>query len=323
MAIERTATSPVGETIPLMPDAKWAEKAGVNPKSVKVWKAGYKRFVIAALWEHGPFVDEAHGLAVRMLCDYVEANYGLSITPGAVTTMMADGVNAPAFQKVAKNSKRTSSVRLVAMPETWYFNLQETIRTELPTLRPKRVVDPPAAPTDPEPVNGHQAAPQTAPVAVLDEPTTPSDAEWEALTRELDIDAPTVYDTQPAIELEIAQSVAMSLLTTVVEIIHAGTPEQTDARVRQLTNDLMGVQEKLGKRLEENQTMRRQLRETGDLLIAVRKERDGLRSRLHAAEANLQRAMNSDTQLIINAEVQKRIDQFMRSKPANPKEKDS
>jgi predicted nucleic acid-binding Zn-ribbon protein len=89
--------------------------------------------------------------------------------------------------------------------------------------------------------------------------------------------------------------------------------------VRALQSDLNDIAGKLSARLEDNDRMRRQLRQAGDEIQALRYERDGLRSRLRATEANLTAALKGDAVQAINGEIQRRVESIMRVAPATKK----
>ena len=302
--IQRTVRSPAGEIIEVMGDAEWVKLTGVSERGLNLWNAGSKRFIVAALWEHGVFSNSS-GRAISDMLDWIYETYGVEARGGSITTMIRDPINVPAFKRVTPHVKRTHSIQLIALPEIWYSKLMDTLAIEIQHGRVLEIL-----------------APEPQPEPIPDEIETPTDQEWANLTSALELDAPTIYDSEPVINLDIASSVAMSLLTHVVEIIHAGSPEATDARVRQLKTEFDDVAEKLSKRLEENNVMRRQLRQAGDDLQALRIERDGLRSRLRSTENNLSEILRGDQAKLIDAEVSKRIERFMNAKPESKHVKD-
>jgi regulator of replication initiation timing len=61
--------------------------------------------------------------------------------------------------------------------------------------------------------------------------------------------------------------------------------------------------------------MRKQLRQTGEELAAVKLERDGLRQRLRQTEANLNSALKGESAHAVTTEVMKRVDRIMRETP--------
>jgi hypothetical protein len=301
-----TVKSPAGESIELVDDEDWMEATGAPWEGLRQWKGGRKPEVIRALWEHGPFTDPKSGQATRKLMDYISSNYvvdDLSNKPGSLSTLMATPVNAPAFYRET-NGKRTHSIRLAALPQVWYRKLLDDIGPEEPST------------------NG--AAPEAvsqAPVVPQDSPEVPagtngagdwSDADWAAL----ELDAPTVYETEPPLELHVANQVALSLLTTVVEIITAGSADTTQlSGSRRIQEEMQQAQHLLSQRLMENDKLRRQLREAGDSITALRRERDGLRTRLRMTEHNLSEVLKGETAQVVHSEIQKRVDQFMRTTP--------
>ena len=122
-------------------------------------------------------------------------------------------------------------------------------------------------------------------------------------------------ETGPSIEVEIAGQVAMELLTRVVDIISAGNATDADPEVRRLRNELVHGQGLLAQRLEENDRMRKPLRQTGDELSAVKMERDSLRTRLRQTEANFMSALKGESAQAVTTEVMKRVDRIMRESP--------
>lgn len=294
--------SAAGNEIEVLSDDEWLELTGGTIQALRMWTRT-KPVVVRYLWEHGGVSDEKGG-ATGVLFDGIREAYPdaqLGKHPTAVTMLMADDFNAPAFDRKV-NGKRTYAIDLVAMPETWLRKLEYDLEHRKNGHHPQPIEEPVAAEPIEEPpaaVNGH----------------TPTDDEINELLDSIQTDAPTVFETSPPIDLEVASQVAMSLLTTVVEIISAGTPTVVDTKVRQLQSDLETVASRLAQRLEENERMRRQLREVGDEVRALRQERDGLRSRLRATETNLQAALKGETSQAVTAEINKRIDQFMRVAP--------
>lgn len=288
-----------GDEIEVLSDDDWLELTGGSIQAMRMW-AKSKPLVVRYLWEHGA-VSEERGRATAVLHEGIRKAYpnGQLGEPTAITMMMSDSFNYPAFERNV-NGKRTYGIKLVAMPETWLRKLEYDLEHRTNGAKPPAVQEPVAVEEFPAvPVNG----------------TTPTDEEINALLDSVQTDAPTVYEQSPPLDLEIASQVAMSLLTTVVEIISAGTPTVVDTKVRQLQTDLETVAQRLAQRLEENERYRRQLRDLGDEVRALRSERDGLRSRLRATESNLQAALKGETSQAVTSEINKRIDQFMRTTP--------
>jgi regulator of replication initiation timing len=283
----KTVKSPAGRDIEIVDDDDWiASVGGTDNKTIRQW-TGLKPAAIRELWLHGPAVNKS-GQATRTLYErIIEANPHEELgTLQAMTPMLADRPNAPAFKRET-NGKRTYTIELVAMPELWYAKLLDDL--EPPVYRAIPIEPPPSA-------NGIE--PEVA------------DEELERI-----IEEPEPERYAPPIELEIASQVAMSLLTTVVEIISAGSPSAIDGKVKQLTTELAAVSERLGSRLEENDRMRKQLREAGDEINALRHERNGLRERVRKTEANLAAALKGESLTAINHEITKRVDQIMRATP--------
>jgi hypothetical protein len=304
----KTVTSPAGETIEIVPDVDWCELTGTTDHALRMWNAGAKRFLVGELWLGGESADPKSGRATTLLHARMRERFGDEIKsqPNSITMMMSDYLNAPAFERKT-NGKRTQLIRLIALPELWYGKLMANLDEWEDT-----------SPIDPDPIP--EPPPGDREAAELMEPiilgSTQTDESFEEMIRDMELDAPTIYaDEKPPLEISIASQVAMSLLTTVVEIISAGSGAAVDEKVRALTGDLEDVMGKLGARLEENDRLRRQLRQAGDEITALRHERDGLRSRLRSTEANLTAALKGDAVQAINGEIMRRVDAIMRVAP--------
>ena len=303
----RTVKSAIGTDIEIVADTDWALTAGVSPKALTNWH-GSKPLVIRELWEHGPAID-ANGGATAVLYERMQKHYPNTFHKlperSAITPLLSDEGNAPAFERNVKG-KRCYSIELVAMPDVWYRKLIGDLGIRMPTFAATPVA---LNGTKPEPIE----ATEPPPVVQLDEFVSTD-------TETLSIDIPDV--SGPSIEVEIAGQVAMELLTRVVEIISAGDSHGvTDVKLRQLQTEYETVAGRLAQRLEENDRMRRQLRETGEELAAVKLERDGLRQRLRQTEANLTSALKGESAHAVTTEVMKRVDRIMRETPRpNPRE---
>ena len=309
----RIVVSPAREHVEVIPDADWLEATGVGEYSLRPWTLA-RRPVLAALWNHGKFT-ESSGRATALW--HAEAQkYGYAGARTAINAIANDDSFQPAIEQDLRG-KRRYSVRIVALPESWFRKLA----AEWPA------------------VNGSTASKATRPP--VEEPATveaipePSVEDREAanlmksvIMPESELDLPElppdepVEDYAPPIELHVASSVAMALLTQVVEIISSGSPADTDRRIRQLTTDLADASDKLARRLSENDHMRKSIRDLGEEIIALRSERDGLRKRLRAAEINLERATSADAQAFINDRVQDEIAKIMRTTPTSRPLKD-
>ena len=293
--------SPAGDSIQIVPDAEWAEAVGESERSLRQW-GGMKRtkaLMIRALWEHGEFTEKS-GRTSGLVLNYINEQYGeTDIALHSIMHIWKKPMNYPAVSLNVRG-KRTYSMKLVALPETWHRKLLADIAASPSSNGPQPTQEAPEAPQEASQMNGEAQV------------TNWSDADWEALQ----LDAPTIYEEPPPLEAHIAGQVAMSLLTTVVEIISAGTADTKQlSGSRQLASELEHAQGLLAQRLQENDKLRKQLREAGDNIVVLRHERDGLRSRLRATEHNLNEALKGETAAAVNAEIQKRVDQFMRVTP--------
>jgi hypothetical protein len=217
---------------------------------------------------------------------------------------MGDTVNAPAFDREL-NGKRTNSIQLVALPEMWHRKLLADIGPGKPSSNGDRVAaDSPQVPQEATELPGGTDV-TTGAAGFTDE-------DWQAVQ----LDAPTVFEVAPPMEIQMAHQVAMAMLTSVVEIISAGTADTSSLSGSQrLQAQLTESQHLLSQRLMENDKLRRQLREAGDMINALRTERDGLRSRLRMTEHNLTEVLKGETAQAVNAEITKRVDQIMRQAP--------
>ena len=308
-----TVTSPVGDRIEIVSNEDWVKVTDTPEHGLRQWYVGRKPWVIRALWEHGEFTNSS-GRATLDLYTYMAEHYempGQSDNSKSVTSLLAHPMNAPAFER-ATNGKRTHAIKLVALPEIWYRKLMQDIADSPNRNGDQAAAEAVAALVLPE-------APETAPQApVVDKtqqeaPQAPwTDDDWS----QLQLDAPTIYEEPPPLEIHIANQVALSLLTTVVEIISSGSADTTQLTgATRLTQELEQSQHLLSQRLMENDKLRRQLREAGDAITALRTERDGLRTRLRMTEHNLTEVLKGETAQAVNSEIQKRVDQFMRTAP--------
>jgi hypothetical protein len=285
----RTVCSPAGEEIAVYTDKEWMELTGVPLQSLQ-WSPS-RRAVLGCLWNHGKYEDRKSGKATRLLIDDAsKEGYG-GQSPSALNALFKSDAMIGAVERDI-NGKRTYRVQLTAVCETWLSKLQ---------------------------ANGYKmnvdAHKTTLAEPVVEEVEQVEEVEDEAPAEVLD-----VYQPEPdVLELQVSHAVARSLLTQVVEIINAGVEITRDDRVNELERDLSMAHQRLASRLEENDKLRRKVRQLEDELAAAHTERDGLRGRLRAAEYNLEKAMSSDNQRIIMAEVHREMDKIMRAKPASDK----
>ena len=307
----RTVTSAAGESVTIYRDEDWAEMTGASLTSVRK-PHRTKLGLVRALWHQGT-VTNSSGRATLTLHP-VAQQYGYNGSPIAITSAMSDTLNAPAFDRQT-NGKRTFSLSLAALPETWLMRMHE-----LDALDPDPEPDEPEP--EPEPIPEPSQGDRDAAV-LMESVLLPESMREPELVVELPQYTPPPELEQPSPYLEVAPQVAMALLTQVVEIISAGSPEQTDARVRKLTQEVAEIADKLARRLQENDSMRRQLRTLGEELNAVKYERDGLRSRLRQTEHNLKVALKSDVMQQVNERVHRELEKVMRVVPsASPRHGD-
>lgn len=304
----KTVKSPAGETIELVPDDEWIDATGAEPNSLRQWNGSVKQWVFRALWEHGEFTSESGRAPAAMWVWLNEQFPGIEL-PAAnrVMATFRNPINAAAVD-FQVNGKRTFHIKLVALPEHWHGRLLQDIGNGHAQEAIAAAGYGDATDAIMDLVNGGNGA-APANVETVDEGFT--DADWDALK----LDAPTIYEEPPPLDFQIANQVAMSLLTTVVEIISSGKVDTT--ATQRLQGEVEAMQATLGERLEDLARLRKQLREAGDQIVALRHERDGLRTRLRQTEHNLNEALKGETAQAVNSEIQKRVDQIMRMPPAS------
>lgn len=303
--------SPAGESIQITSDEDWVDATGVTLASLKQWygpdgKPGMKPLVIRALWEHGEFTEKS-GRVSNEIYQWIQAQFPDKELGGQSSIMSAwtRPQNMPVV--IANtNGKRTYSLKLVALPDIWHRKLLRDIELSGPSTNGDHA----------EPVDADREAAEQVAALVLPQGAEFTDADWA----DLKLDAPTVFDEPAPMDVHIANQVAVSLLTTVVEIITAGKADTAQlSGSKRLQDDLDHARELLSARLSENDKLRRQLREAGDMISALKVERDGIRSRLHMTERNLSEVLKGETAQAVNAEIHKRVDQIMRTAPPSPK----
>jgi hypothetical protein len=303
----RQVISPAGDIIQITSDEDWLDAVGGGPNALRQWGGGAKPFILRALWEHGEFTEKS-GRVGTVVQSYIRDNYReaeISDNPSSVMALFRNPVNYPAVMS-QMNGKRTFSLKLAAMPEIWYAKLMDDIGPGTPSTNGDQA----------EPVDADREAAEQVAALVLPQGEQFTDADWA----DLKLDAPTVFDEPAPMDVHIANQVAVSLLTTVVEIITAGKADTAQlSGSKRLQGDLDHARELLSARLSENDKLRRQLREAGDMISALKVERDGIRSRLHMTERNLSEVLKGETAQAVNAEIHKRVDQIMRTAPASPK----
>lgn len=288
--IRKTVVSPAGDTLDVLTDedvrALFPSRAPTNAISNAVRldgqpsTGGLRRAIINDLWERG-YVASSSGLAAVDLAKRLGVDgpryksVGQAIRSGRVMERCVE---------LKANIRRTFEIRLVAVPERW-----------LPDLSAAPALDVPPVP-EPAPVDG------------LDDGPT-------ADVEPVPVDYPPLDPVEPLspVEGRLVDALATSLLTQVIEIV--STRDGGAPALHKLELDVVALEERLGTSLAYVDKLRRQLRETGDELAAVKAERDGLRQRLRSAEHNLKVATSADTRRIIDAEVRKRLDEMMRERP--------
>jgi len=304
---KRTVQSPAGETIEIVSDEDWQALTALPIQTISLWQP--RRPILGALWTHGEFTDSSGQASTRLLEYARTLGYETGATKrpgtqaGALSGMLRGAVFQPAVEREIRG-KRCFSVKLVAMPEAWFKRLD----AEWPHVNGATPATATAAPIA-EPSQGDREAAETVASIIM-----PKIDEPELF---IPYQPEPVADYAPPAYLDVASSVAMAMLTQVVEIISAGS--QDIGKVRRLQADLTQASDLLAKRLEENAAMRKSIRDLGEEVAALRYERDGLLKRLRATEANLEHATNPDMMRIVNERVQAELAKVMRAAPASPK----
>jgi regulator of replication initiation timing len=313
MATKTLVETPAGESIEVLDDRQWLELTGADEGSLRQFSPlNRKIWVLRALFEHGEFTSQS-GRATGILDEWCATNYpnypGESRAVSSVTMLFAGDMMVPVAEREIRG-KRCFSIKLLALPRSWFMKMSKLIAEQ--PLGP--------TPDQTEAIAAEQRidVPVEQPVEESGETITDQDIQ-QLLDSVPGVDAPTIFEEMPPLELSIATQVAMSLLTTVVEIITAGSGAVMDDKMRKLQTDFREVSERLSQRLTENDSLSRQLRTAGDEIRALRHERDGLRSRLRATEANLTAALKGDAINAINGEIQRRVDSIMRVAPTSDK----
>lgn len=312
----QTVFSPAGEPVEILSDEDWCDLTGLTMHGVSRPYVAKLR-VVQALWHHGEYTSP-NGKATALL--HPDAvSYGYQGAPNAITGLIADPLNAPMLERKV-TGKRTYGIKLIALPHSWYRRLLE-LESAMTAVEAQRMTElealihTPGPEPIPEPSEGDKEAAELVGGMVLPVDTSEPDEPELVVDLPAYVPPPDLLESSPY--LEVAPQVAMALLTQVVEIITAGSPEQADQRVRHLTQEVAAIADKLARRLQENDAMRRQLRTLGEELNAVKYERDGLRSRLRQTEHNLKVALKSDIMQQVNERVYKELDRVMRVVPSS------
>lgn len=297
----RTVTSGAGKKIEVLTDEEWCQLTE-QPLHSLMWTQA-RAAVLGTLWHEGSFTDPQSGRATGKLLEVAQAKYGYSAQ--SLTGLIAQMVN-PNMQVAIKRElkgKRTFRIELVALPESWLDRLltdPELVVKETPPLMQEAI----------------------ASVALDGETQSYGDTDSHLSDEPLYVHVETPIEVP--IELQVTEAVAASLLTQVIDLIKAGPKViENTQHIVELESDLRVSQMRLSQRLEENDKLRRLLRETQDELGAVKVEANGLRQRLKVTEYNLEKAMNGDAQRIIQGEVFKELEKVMRAKPASSKGPDA
>lgn len=294
MAVVETESyiSPVGETIEVLDDRSFIRRLGAQPGRAggQFLKLNANRSAaLKALWFEGR-IESSSGLAIRVLYDRAR-KHGSPRSMSALSNAVGQRSLAGCLD-INVGVKRTYSIQLVRLPRRWAveLGLRNTIIMGRSATTP---------PVEPE---------------VIAASTDLGLAGGEGV--QLDVSMPVQLESLTPVELEMTNAVATALLTQVVEIISTGNGGA--ATLSRLQLDFQTVEERLAQQVGYVGQLRKQLREVGDELHAVKIERDGLRQRLRSTEHNLKVATSKQAQRMINDEAQRQIDRVMRQTPIGP-----
>lgn len=298
--IQRTTTTPAGEEVFVLTDADVMREASLSKAAAAQassldGKSGLRRAVVADLWLHGAVEDRRTGRCTQKIADRIDRG----TTAMQVGTILRGGPVMDLILDRETNGKRTYTVRLTAVLARWLPHLER--------LAP--VPDDPPVPT-PVPV----PAPDAGPTTGVGPGTTST---WDPAPPFgwVGDDDPRAAPLSP-VEGRLADAVATALLAQVVEII--ATRDDAAPALGRLRLDVEALEERLGTQVGYVDKLRRELREAGDQITALKMERDGLRTRLRSAEHNLKVATSADARRIIDDEVRRRVADVMRETPSGP-----
>lgn len=307
-SVTRTVVSPAKETVEVVPDEEWLALTGTEAQSLRQWDA--RRALIGALWVGGSIRNKS-GFATPTWHAGATA-LGYKSKQSAITSVMSHDVMVPAIERNIKG-KRTYSIRLVALPESWFAK----INAEWPTRHPNgtngnhaldaAVVDviPPKAPATPL-VDALEARGAIAPDDAPDDAEALTDVPTEALP----------YFTLPD-NLAVTSAVAMSLLSAVVDVIRKGTyGPAAEQQLKALAQTNTETQQLLAQRLDENTRLRKRLQSAGDEIARLQTERNNLSVQLLQVKHNLESALKGDSVAFVTERVEREIRRLMESKPA-------
>lgn len=294
----RTITSPGGDELTVYDDDDFADVLGfasLRQRGQMMQWSTLRRHVLGALFYGGPMLDPVSGRAATKLLDRaIERGLPADTNRFATTSLMQSPAMSLCIERETRGTaRRTFAVQLVALPESWYRKLLDDSSPD------------DALPTSAE-LGGGSSDEAGGSTTELDEPFPPRSV--EPVVPEPDPDPP-----RPILEIEIAHSVATAMLTQVVEIISAGTSDSP--LLPALRAEITELEDRLGHQVGYADKLRRQLRDAGDEIVALKHERDGLRQRLRSAEHNLKVATSADAQRIIDVEVRRQLDRMMRQAP--------
>jgi len=299
---ERIVISPAGDEVLVFEDDAYCDLVGISAseggkaRTLALRLDNDRRAILQSLWRDGATVSIPSGAAMRVLGERI----GLD---GRRVATIIEAPIVKAALELNRKAKRTYMAKLVALPDRWHRHLAAW-------------VDEPASAAEVEPFESTGRVPEADLGGHLG-PTVEVETEVDATPpASIEVPASPLAGLAP-VEIELASAVATALLSQVVDIIATG--DTSAPQLAKLALDVKGLEERLGTSSEYVDKLRRQLRDTGDELAAVKHERDGLRQRLRATEHNLRIAVGADAQRIIDVEVRKQVDRVMREPPAGSK----
>jgi len=284
-----TITTPGGDLIEVVSDEDFIEVYDVNRIDFRIWRP--KAPLLEALWHEGIVEDRKSGRATALLWQRAK-RYGSDVSQVSVGQMLRESFMSGAVERDL-NGKRTYRIQLVRLPQTYVNRLQST---ESKAVKPDPKWVERADYLDPSTLRSFGGPP-------AQEPTKEAEP----------VAAHPVPEAAPASDVieDAAAAVARELLAEVVRIV-TKRPEPVEAGE---------LKERLANSLTYTEKLRRELRETGDELHAVKEERDALRRRLAVAEANIDKALG-DSRRFVDEEVRKQMDRIMSAKPTSSKGSD-
>jgi hypothetical protein len=224
-----TITTPAGETIEVVSDADFMEVYDVRGPDLRIWNP--KQPLLAALWFDGT-MRSANGRATTALWERAVV-YGYPHAQTGTASLLQTNSMRGCIEREL-NGKRTYSIKLARLPQTWADKLAKLKRHgQSPAQADRKEVQQP-----PEPVTAAQPVPVAEPASDATE--------------------------------DVAAAVARELLAEVVRIINAPPPEPVisgdlvDARDR--LSKSLEYSQKLRRELQETGDELKAVKQERDML---------------------------------------------------------